>query len=168
MNCCGSTPYRVNTDEKMRELRSINTDDSKYKDDYKIEIKLRENFFCDFDFEKGEWNNDFNLNKEIPLKTKEFDNDIVKLNQKLFDLENQCDELEKEYLAKTVRLLYMAQTHCHLKYKNDDLFEKYGIKKGNKHLDLDKIFPKATDSNIKFDNNEDKNKNQIQLEEVNA
>ena len=26
MNSCGSTPYRVNNDEKMRELRSINTD----------------------------------------------------------------------------------------------------------------------------------------------
>ena len=166
MNCCGSTPYRTNYDEKLRELRSINTFDTKYKDDYKIEIKLRENFFCDFDFEKGEWNNDFN--KEIPLKSKEFDNDIIKLNQKLFELENQCDELEKEYLAKTVRLLYMAQTHCHIKYQNDDLFERFGIKAGNKHLDLDKILPKANSTTIKIDNNEDKNKNQIQIEELNA
>ena len=166
MNCCGSTPYRTNYDEKMRELRSINTFDTKYKDDYKIEMKLKKNFFCDFDFEKGEWNNDFN--KEIPLKSKEFDNDIIKLNQKLFELENQCDELEKEYLAKTVRLLYMAQTHCHIKYQNDDLFERFGIKAGNKHLDLDKILPKANSTTIKIDNNEDKNKNQIQIEELNA
>ena len=165
MNCCGSAPYRINTDEKMRDLRSINTDDIKYKDDYKIEMKLRKNLFCEFDFENGTWNNDFN--KEIPLKSKEFDNDIKKLNQQLFECENECDKLEKEYLAKTVRLLYMAQTHCHLKLENDDLFEKYGIKKGNKHLDLNKIFPTTT-TTIRNGNNEDRNKNQIQLEEVNA
>ena len=165
MNCCGSAPYRINTDEKMRELRSINTDVSKYKDDYKIEMKLRNNFVYKFDFEKGTWNsNDFN--KEIPLKSKEFDKDLLQLNQQLFECENECDKLEKEYLAKTVRLLYMAQTHCQLKFENDRLFEKYGIKTGNKHLDLNTIFPNANNTTIKNQNNEDKNKNEIKLEEV--
>ena len=81
-----------------------------------------------------------------------YDEEISILKQKLYEKEMKCEELEKLYLAKTVRLLYMAQAHCNLKKENENLFEKYGIKTGNAYLDLNKVLPNANRDNINDEN----------------
>ena len=170
MNCCGGTEISkyYNRDDLIKQLRSINDPKNDYdkesnnKDDLKIEMKLR-NFNCRFDPETGEWKNDFN--KVVPIRSIEFDEEILKLKQELNELEIKYDDLEKEYLAKAVRLLYMAQTHLNLKTENDILFEKFGIKTGNPHLDLNKLFPNANNSTIKTQNKNNEGQNSLVIEE---
>ena len=158
--CCGGTKIPTYYDKEglLKRLRSI--------DDLDVDMKLSE-FRCNFDQHKAIWNNNFN--KATPLMSTKYDEEIALLKQTLYEKEIKCEELEKLYLAKTVRLLYMAQTHCQLKSENDRLFEKYGIKTGNILPDLNKILPNANNTNI---NNEDKNKenenqeNNQKIEEV--
>ena len=84
---------------------------------------------------------------------------IREKKQKINKLELELENLEKEYLAKTVRLLYMAQTHCQIKTENEKLFEQYGIKTGN-------VFLNSTDglknsSNINYGKEEEKQKKEL-------
>ena len=145
MMCCGGPKIPTIYDKEglMKRLRSI--------DDLDIDMKLSD-FRCQFDQHKAIWNNNFY--KVTPLMSTKYDEEITSLKQKLYEKEIKCEELEKLYLAKTVRLLYMAQTHCQLKAENDKLFEKYGIKTGNILPDLDKILPNA--NNKKINENDDK------------
>ena len=59
----------------------------------------------------------------------------------------------------------MAQTHLNLKTENDILFEKYGNKTGNPHLDLNKLFPNANNSTIKTQNKNNEGQNSLVIEE---
>ena len=147
MLCCGSDiPKYYDKDALLKRLRSI--------DDLKCNMKLNQ-FNCDFDQYKGEWRNNFNTVQ--PLMSIQYDEDIKKLKQELFETEMKCEELEKLYLAKTVKLLYMAQTHCQIKGDNEKLFERYGIKTGNKLPNLSKLdntvnsnfFPNANNTELK-------------------
>ena len=138
--CCGGSkiPNVYDKDALLRRLRSI--------DDLNIDMKLSE-YHCQFDQENGQWNSS-DFNKVTPLMANQYDEEIAILKQKLYEKEMKCEELEKLYLAKVVRLLYMAQTHCHLKTENEHLFQKYGIKTGNAFLDLNKVLPDANKDNI--------------------
>ena len=134
--CCGDSKNHYDTKALLKQLRSI--------EDLNIDLELNK-FKSKFNQENGMWKNNFG--KEIPIMSTKYDSEISELKQKLFDKEMECEELEKLYLAKTVRLLYMAQTHCQLKSENDKLFEQYGIKEGNRQLDLSKILPKTNYEN---------------------
>ena len=140
--CCGDSKIPFDSKALLKRLRSI--------EDLDIDLELNQ-FKSKFNKENGMWKNNFD--KEIPIMSTKYDSEISELRQKLFDKEMECEELEKLYLAKTVRLLYMAQTHCQLKSENDKLFEKYGIKEGNKQLDLSKILPKPN-----YENENERNK----------
>ena len=134
--CCGDSKNQYDTKALLKKLRSI--------DDLNIDLELNQ-FKSKYNQENGMWINHFG--KEIPIMSAKYDSEISALKQKLFEKEMECEELEKLYLAKTVRLLYMAQTHCQLKSENDKLFEQYGIKEGNKQLDLSKILTKPNYQN---------------------
>ena len=134
--CCGDSKNHYDTKALLKQLRSI--------EDLNIDLELNK-FKSKFNQENGMWKNNFG--KEIPIMSTKYDSEISELKQKLFEKEMECEELEKLYLAKTVRLLYMAQTHCQLKSENDKLFEQYGIKEGNKQLDLSKILTKPNYQN---------------------
>ena len=142
--CCGDSKIQNVYDKEalLKKLRSI--------DDLNIDLELNK-FKSKFNQENGMWKNNFG--KETPILSSKYDSEISELRQKLYEKEMECEELEKLYLAKTVRLLYMAQTHCQLKSENEKLFEHYGIKEGNKQLDLDKIL-----SNSNYENGNERNK----------
>ena len=147
MICCGpEIPKFYDKQEFLKRLRNIN--------DLECAMKLNQ-FSCEFDQDKGEWRNNFNSVK--PLMSIKYDEEIKELRQNLFEKEVKCDELEKLYLAKAVKLFYMAQAHCQIKGENEKLFEKYGIKGGNKLIDLNKLnnavrndgFPQAPNPELK-------------------
>ena len=124
--CCGDDIPKYHDKEGLfKRLRNI--------DDLEVNMKLSQ-FTCDFNQHNGIWKNNFNTVQ--PLMSLQYDEKIKELNQDLFNMETKCDELEKEYLAKTLKLLYMVQTHCQIKGDNEKLLERYGIKEGNKKPDL--------------------------------
>ena len=78
------------------------------------------------------------------------------------------ENLEKDYLAKAVRLLYMVQTHCQIKSENEELFEKYGIKSGNVFVNNNEIKEKEKDKSLDLDINSIKSKNEEKKQLVEA
>ena len=79
----------------------------------------------------------------------------------------ECENLEKEYLAKTIKLLYMVQTHCQLKNDNEQLFEHYKIKSGNVFLpNLKEKNENDSESGDSEENEKIKRKNK-EIEEIN-
>ena len=106
------------------------------------------------------WNGNINeLYNSFNYENEEDNAKIREKKQKINKLELELESLEKEYLAKTVRLLYMAQTHCQIKTENEKLFEQYGIKTGN-------VFLNSTDglknsSNINYGKEEEKQKKEL-------
>ena len=159
MNCCGTNDrirrYYYKDEDILSELRSIN-DKSNKQNEEELEIKIDlEKYTCIFNVATGIWKTEFKNQNEEYENEKKINEEIKNKKQQLQDAEIKCEELEKEFLAKTIRLLYMAQTHCDYKYENEQLFEKYGIKMGNKKVDLDKFLPDAN----KEPNNKEKNKN---------
>ena len=160
MACCG--PEQTYFDKKILDrLRSIkNLDiDMKLKSEIKGE-KTNKNFECKFDGNEVKWNGNINeLYNSFNYENEEDNAKIREKKQKINKLELELESLEKEYLAKTVRLLYMAQTHCQIKTENEKLFEQYGIKTGN-------VFLKSTDglknsSNINYGKEEEKQKKEL-------
>ena len=124
MACCG--PEQTYFDKKILDrLRSIrNLDiDMKLKSEIKGE-KTNKNFECKFDGNEVKWNGNINeLYNSFNYENEEDNAKIREKKQKINKLELELESLEKEYLAKTVRLLYMAQTHCQIKTENEKLFE---------------------------------------------
>ena len=133
--CC---PEQKFYDEKkiFQRLRGIK--------DYEINMKLKsdvpgpksnKNFECSFNQKEVKWNGNIDeiYNSTTYINEKD-DEKIRELRQKIIEGELELDNLEKEYLAKTIRLLYMVQTHCDLKTDNEKLFNYYGIKTGNVSL----------------------------------
>ena len=157
MNCCGTSERirRYYKDEDiLDELRRINGPSNKqYEKEKEIIMKL-ENYECRFNIATGTWKTKFEKEDEEYENEKIINEEIKNKKQQLQDVEIKCEELEKEFLAKTIRLLYMAQTHCDYKYENDQLFEKYGIKMGNKKVNLDKFLPDANKGSIITEKNE--------------
>ena len=160
MACCG--PEQTYFDKKILDrLRSIrNLDiDMKLKSEIKKE-KTNKNFECKFDGNEVKWNGNINeLYNSFNYENEEDNAKIREKKQKINKLELELESLEKEYLAKTVRLLYMAQTHCQIKTENEKLFEQYGIKTGN-------VFLNSTDglknsSNINYGKEEEKQKKEL-------
>ena len=160
MACCG--PEQTYFDKKILDrLRSIrNLDiDMKLKSEIKGE-KTNKNFECKFDGNEVKWNGNINeLYNSFNYENEEDNAKIREKKQKINKLELELESLEKEYLAKTVRLLYMAQTHCQIKTENEKLFEQYGIKTGN-------VFLNSTDglknsSNINYGKEEEKQKKEL-------
>ena len=160
MACCG--PEQTYFDKKILDrLRSIrNLDiDMKLKSEIKGE-KTNKNFECKFDGNEVKWNGNINeLYNSFNYENEEDNEKIREKKQKINKLELELENLEKEYLAKTVRLLYMAQTHCQIKTENEKLFEQYGIKTGN-------VFLNSTDglknsSNINYGKEEEKQKKEL-------
>ena len=160
MACCG--PEQTYFDKKLLDrLRSIkNLDiDMKLKSEIKGE-KNNKNFECKFDGNEVKWNGNINeLYNSFNYENEEDNAKIREKKQKINKLELELESLEKEYLAKTVRLLYMAQTHCQIKTENEKLFEQYGIKTGN-------VFLNSTDglknsSNINYGKEEEKQKKEL-------
>ena len=160
MACCG--PKQTYFDKKILDrLRSIkNLDiDMKLKSEIKGE-KTNKNFECKFDGNEVKWNGNINeLYNSFNYENEEDNAKIKEKKQKINKLELELENLEKEYLAKTVRLLYMAQTHCQIKTENEKLFEQYGIKTGN-------VFLNSTDgikdlSNINYGKEEEHKKKEL-------
>ena len=160
MACCG--PEQTYFDKKILDrLRSIrNLDiDMKLKSEIKGE-KTNKNFECKFDGNEVKWNGNINeLYNSFNYENEEDNAKIREKKQKINKLELELESLEKEYLAKTVRLLYMAQTHCQIKTENEKLFEQYGIKTGN-------VFLNSTDglkdlSNINYAKEEEYKKKEL-------
>ena len=160
MACCA--PEQKYFDKRLLEqLRSIkNLDiDMKLKSEIKGE-KNNKNFECKFDGNEVKWNGNINeLYNSFNYENEEDNAKIREKKQKINKLELELESLEKEYLAKTVRLLYMAQTHCQIKTENEKLFEQYGIKTGN-------VFLNSTDglknsSNINYGKEEEKQKKEL-------
>ena len=159
MDCCGKNErirrYYYKDEDILEELRRINDKSNKQnEEELKIIINL-EKYTCKFNVATGTWKTEFKNQNEEYENEKKINEEIKNKKQQLQDAEIKCEELEKEFLAKTIRLLYMAQTHCDYKYENEQLFEKYGIKMGNKKVDLDKFLPDANKEPI----NKEKNKN---------
>ena len=159
MNCCGTNDrirrYYYKDEDILSELRSINDPSNKQiEKEQEITINLKK-YKCIFNVATGTWKTEFKNQNEEYENEKKINEEIKNKKQQLQDAEIKCEELEKEFLAKTIRLLYMAQTHCDYKYENEQLFEKYGIKMGNKKVDLDKLLPDANKEPI----NKEKNKN---------
>ena len=145
----------------LEQLRSIRNLDIKMK--LKSEIKgekTNKNFECKFDGKEVKWNGNINELYSSTNYVNEEDNEKIRIKkQKINDMELELENLEKEYLAKTVRLLYMAQTHCQIKTENEKLFEQYGIKTGN-------VFLNSTDglkdlSNINYGKEEEYKKKEL-------
>ena len=146
MNCCGTNERirRYYKDEDiLEELRRINDPSNKQNEKEKEIVINLINYTCRFNIVTGTWKTKFENEDEVYENEKIINEEIKNKKQQLQDAEIKCEELEKEFLAKTIRLLYMAQTHCDYKYENDQLFEKYGIKMGNKKVNLDKFLPNA-------------------------
>ena len=155
MNCCGANDRRriyVKEENVFENLRSIN--DIKNRKDYEIIMDL-EKYKCKFDIESGTWETEFKNEDEELENERKINEEIKNRKQNLYEYEIKCEELEKEFLAKTIRLLYMVQTHCDYKYENEALFKKYGIKTGNKIVDLDKFLPNANTGTIINENNKE-------------
>ena len=128
MLCCGeSIKKKKKINELLQELHDLKN--------LHLGINLTD-FNSELNAETGEWKSKKELKKYIKFEEK-----VEELEQILYERENKCEKLEKEYLAKVIRLLYMVQSHCNLKIENDNLFEKYGIKSGNLRVELEKILP---------------------------
>ena len=56
---------------------------------------------------------------------------IKNLKQKINERELEIDALEREYLAKTIKLLYMVQEHVDIKVENEGIFDQCKMKEGN-------------------------------------
>ena len=137
MACCG--PERIYRDQNL--LKNIRkTDNLGINMNLKSNILNRENknenFKCKFNSKRVVWEDNINeLQTDSKYnEDKEAIKEIEKLEEKKRNKIKEVEILEKEYLAKCVRLLYMVQTHCHIKTENEVLFEKYGIKSGNVFL----------------------------------
>lgn len=128
MICCGGTRKISTNDGKrlLNELRNV--------DELKVPMNLVEKIKCEFDPKTGHWRNNFSILK--PLSSDSYDKEIKELNEEKLQLDLRCEEIEKEYLAKVAKLLYLTQTHLQIKEENEDLFEKFNIKKGNKKPDF--------------------------------
>ena len=157
MICCPSEVKYY--DEKVfKRLRSIRNLDIKMK--LKSDVKNK-NFLCEFEQKVEKWKGNVDLVYNSSNYENEKENDeIENKKNEISNIESEIEDLEKEYLAKTVRLLYMAQTHCQIKIENENLFEQYGIKTGNVFLNNNSI----KDIEIIKDNNSEKEKKKELIE----
>ena len=124
MACCGpeQTYFEKKILDRLRSIRNLDID-MKLKSEIKGE-KTNKNFECKFDGNEVKWNGNINeLYNSFNYENEEDNAKIKEKKQKINKLELELENLEKEYLAKTVRLLYMAQTHCQIKTENEKLFE---------------------------------------------
>lgn len=138
MACCGTSIKKVDDKEALfRQLRDL--------PDLDCVMKLRDKYKCEFDKEEGKWRTNFAQSNDEILH--ELDLIKIDLETKLAERINVHEDLEKKYLARVLRLLQLAQTHCILKRDNDFYFEKYGIKKEN-HVLNPNMFPNANKANI--------------------
>ena len=158
MICCPSEVKYY--DEKVfKRLRSIRNLDIKMK--LKSDVKNK-NFLCEFKQKVEKWKGNVDLVYNSSNYENEKENDeIENKKNEISNIESEIEDLEKEYLAKTVRLLYMAQTHCQIKIENENLFEQYGIKTGNVFLNNNNSIK---DIEIIKDNNSEKEKKKELIE----
>ena len=155
MLCCGTRITHVpNREALLKRLKNLK--------DLNLHIKLNK-LFCELNAETGRWEHNFKT--EESRKPKEKEEEIKKLKQTLYEKENELEELEKTYLAKVIRLLYMAQTHCQFKSENEQLFEKYGIKEGNIKLDQNKTLINSIMSKKETIKKEDNEKQSVKGKE---
>ena len=117
------------------------------------ENKKNKKLECKFNGEKWTGENIDDIYGSANYINEEEEENIKNLKQKINERELEIDALEKEYLAKTVRLLYMVQTHCQIKVENDGLFEP--IKTGN-------FLPDIKDLPTLIDDNKDKVKKKLE------
>ena len=145
MACCA--PEQTFYDKQLlKRLRSIDKPiNMKLLSDVK-ENKKNKKLECKFNGKQWNGNIDDIYGSANYINEEEEEN-IKNLKQKINERELEIDALEKEYLAKTVRLLYMVQTHVGTKKENDVLFEHYGIKTGNYLPDIKDLAP-ITDDNV--------------------
>ena len=168
MACCSQeTIYK---DEKLLKML-------KKTDNLDINMNLKSNilnsdkenkiFKCKFYSENVIWkDNAKKLLDSINYVDEKNNEEIIELKKKIFDKKLEVENLEKDYLAKAVRLLYMVQTHCQIKTENEELFEKYGIKSGNVFLNNNEI--KEKDKSLNLDINSVKSKNEEKKQLVEA
>jgi len=117
------------------------------------ENKKNKKLECIFDGKNWTGKNMDDIYGSANYINEEEEENIKNLKQKINERELEIDALEKEYLAKTVRLLYMVQTHCQIKVENDGLFEP--IKTGN-------FLPDIKDLPTLIDDNKDKVKKKLE------
>ena len=146
MACCGSEPKDFNLEklEKLKDLRNIGKINIKMK--LKSDMKDKDNeknkdFVCQFDGDSWNANIDKVYGSANNINEEEDEKTIRKLKQEIEIKRSEIEKLEKEYLAKAVRLLYMAQVHCGIKEKNEELFESNKPKENV-------ILPKPPDNNL--------------------
>ena len=152
MACCA--PEQTFYDKQLlKKLRSIGKPiNMKLLSDVK-ENKKNKKLECKFNGEKWTGENIDDIYGSANYINEEEEENIKNLKQKINERELEIDALEKEYLAKTVRLLYMVQTHCQIKVENDGLFEP--IKTGN-------FLPDIKDLPTLIDDNKDKAKKKLE------
>ena len=155
--CCPSEAKYY--DEKIfKRLRSIKNLDIKMK--LKSDVRNK-NFLCEFKQRDEKWKGNVDLVYNSSNYENEKENEeIQNKKNEIVNIESEIEELEKEYLAKTVRLLYMVQTHCQIKTENENLFEQYGIKTGNVFVNNNTI----KDIEIIKDNHSEKEKKKELIE----
>ena len=159
MICCPSENKYY--DEKIfKRLRSIKNLDIKMK--LKSDVKNK-NFLCEFKQIQEKWKGNVDsVYNSANYENEKENEEIQNKKNEIANMELEIEELEKEYLAKTVRLLYMVQTHCQVKTENEYAFEEYGIKTGNVFVDNNNINIK--DIEIIKDNNSEKEKKKQLIE----
>ena len=167
MACCGPEQKRYDEEDLQKKLRNIGNSKicMKLKSDVK-DAKTNKNIKCVFDKKQLEW--DANIDKvygSVNSINEKEDEQIRDLKQKIMETELEIEKLEKEYLAKSIRLLYMAQAHCEIKTVNEELFEDFGIKTGNAFLPGTEGLRKFSDDNSESEKeSKKKNKNKKVLE----
>ena len=144
MACCAQEPklYDNSLFERLRNVRDLKIN-MKLKSNKKDLNNQNKNIEFKFDEKKAKWKDNVkDIYDPSKYENEEENEKIQKIKEQIRELQDECEEKEKEYLAKTIRLLYMVQTHCQIKQENEMLFEKYGIKTGNVSL---QDIPKAND-----------------------
>ncbi len=170
MACCSQeTIYK---DEKL--LKMLRKTDNlginmNLKSDLLNSDKENKIFKCKFDSKNVIWtDNTKKLLDSINYVDEKNNDEIIELKKKILDKKLEVENLEKDYLAKAVRLLYMVQTHCQIKSENEELFEKYGIKSGNVFVNNNEIKEKEKDKSLDLDINSIKSKNEEKKQLVEA
>ena len=165
MACCG--PDIIYKDERLlKKLRKTDFDiNMNLKSDLLNSDKENKIFKCKFDSKKVIWtSNKQHLLNSINNVDEKNNEEIIALKKKILDKKLEVENLEKDYLAKAVRLLYMVQTHCQIKAENEELFEKYGIKSGN--VFVNKNEKKEKDIDLDINSIKSKNEEKKQLIEA--
>ena len=136
MACCGPSEQKFyNENDLLKKLRKIGNEKKIEHIKMNLISNVKENkknkkIECEFDGEK--WNDNIDeIFGSINYIDEKEEEQIKNLKQKINERELEIDALEREYLAKTIKLLYMVQEHVDIKVENEGIFDQCKMKEGN-------------------------------------